>query len=296
MRRRKPTRRAPLPRRANRPADGRLPKKIASYIKGKVVDISTSHEYFAKHCENAIPRVQRQVKTKGRRRYQLSEGLFSLFSNLLAELVDRHYGRSEMNEGDFLARALYRSCWLYPRGGRRNRLTRHRELWPKTRPVSEAWKELGDLQPFDRQGILVAPETGGNIALNVYCSAEKTELPKIRVEIEGEPVSTLMKAMFELENLSERRQVKKRAKRIWEFIFKQLSVYVGIAHLKSGRPQEYILQRAAYLHDFEGLSWSEVARQLCQEEHRHNRGCAERFRKGATQYWKRCHREALTLA
>jgi DNA primase len=65
-----------------------------------------------------------------------------------------------------------------------------------------------------------------------------------------------------------------------------LLVAARVVHLKGGKPPEHRGRQAAFLHDHHGLSWREVARQLCKRKHAHTRACRENFRKQAEQFWK----------
>lgn len=228
----------------------------------------------------------------------------------LDELINRQYGRSEMNAGDFPARALYRAGHLFGRPRRRatDALDVHL-AWPQGTPITKAWERLGQLPPpggskfmledpgpgfdlrFPTPGQLQLPR----IAMTISCNQDRRRLPKLTIEIEGKPVCVLMKAMFELEDQYERRATRKEAKRIWNSLAKRIYATAGVGMLQRGRPQENLIGRAAYLKYHKGETWRQVSEQLCQQKHRHTKACQERFRKGVEKLWERSRRNARRL-
>lgn len=274
------------------------------------MDVSTASEYYRRHWETVLPRVRGQLRERNRFHYELNKQFFHFFIGHLREVIVQHYGRSEMGAGDFVANALYRAGWLFgmPKKPAFDRLETIR-LWPVSRPVSEAWKNLGSLAiPGGSWVTLEDPGSGcelrlpqpgrfdhPRIGINITWAQDKKELPKVTIEIEGEPVCTLMRARYELEDPYERREVRKKAKRTWDSLIKQLYAMVGVGHLKRGRPQEHRIGRAAYLKYHRRLTWREVAQELCPENHAHTKDCRERFQRGVDQLWKRHSRNARSL-
>lgn len=286
-----------------------IPSEIRHCIKGRTVDLSTASKYYRKCWEAVSPRVEEEIKKKGLSHYELKPRFFRFFLDHLNELVSRHYGRSEMNAGDCAARALYRAALLV--GRTKTPLTgpSPRQLWPSTRPISQAWQKLGRLpMPGGAMATFEVPDSGGElrltrpgefnyprISMSVTCAQDRAALPKITIQIKGEPVCVLIKAMYELDDPEERCVARKEAKRIWNFLRKRLSVEFGVERIKGGHPLEDRLKRAAYHKYFQDATWRQVAAKLCPDRHTHTKECQERFRRGVGQYWKRMRKQALSL-
>lgn len=90
------------------------------------------------------------------------------------------------------------------------------------------------------------------------------------------------------------------AKRIWEAIFRELRLLVGIGHSDEGRPADLRPDAAAFLKYYDGLSWRQVAENLCPKKyidtgHTCTKHCKENFRKAVANYFKRLKQDALHL-
>lgn len=287
-----------------------IPSEIRECINGRVVDLSSASEYYRRHWETVLPRVRGQLRDRNRFRYELNKQFFQFFISRLREVIVQRYGRPEMGAGDFVADALYRAGWLFG-STKKTRISGidPGEIWQATRPISEAWQRLGRLPvPGETRGTVEIPETKAElrlprpgefyyprIAMSLSCAQDRAALPKLTIEIEGESVCVLMKARYELEDPEERRAARKEARRIWNFLLKRLSVWAGIQEPRRGRPQEDLGSQAALLHDHHGLTWLQVAQQVCRKKHKHDTQCKENLRQQAKQFWKRLRKHALSL-
>ncbi len=281
-----------------------IPPEIARYIRGRIVDLSTASRYYRKCWAVIHPRVQSEAKRKDESRYQLSGPLFRLFLKHLRKKAAGHYHRAEMSAGDIIALALYEAGCLYKQPPMPD--PKPSQLWPDTRPISEAWQRLGNLR-IPGGSFFTYEDPGGSelqvprsvrfqyprIGMNLTWGMERKDLPKLTIEIEGEPVCLLMKARYELGDAGERRAVRKEAKRIWVSLSKKLLVAAGAMHPSEGKPPGHRGKRAAFLHDHCRLSWRDVAKQLCERKHEHSGACSINFRKQAEQFWKKLGRLSL---
>lgn len=274
-----------------------IPPEISQYIKGRVVNLWRASTYYRKCWEAICPRVHSELKREGESQYKLSHPFFRFFLKHLREKVAGHYGKSEMGPTDVIALALYEAGCLYGQ----TPMPAHPspfQPWPEGRPVSEAWKGLGDLPiPGDFLIVYEYPGPGHElrvprpgqfqhprIAVRVSYSMDKEKLPKLTIEIEGEPVCLLMKAAYELNDLEQRRAVRKEVDRILTSLLRRLFVK---ALPKGGRPPEHRAGRkAAFLHYHRGLAWPDVAEQLCKQNHAHTKACSKNFQTQATQFWQ----------
>lgn len=277
-----------------------VPKEMRRYVRGRIVDLSDASRYYRRFANEVFPRLQPVLKTKGDDRYQLAAGFFPFYIEVLQQLIGLHYGLPYMNPGDFPAYALYhagrhfRIATLVPMDDRT--IGQEFELWPPTRPVSEAWERFGKSGfPINREGYFAVPpcdaealrvgEPGkGRLALRLRFSHNRQALPKVTVEIEGEPVCVLMKGMQSL-NPRERRAVRDEAKKIWRLMVKKLSSWAGISQAGPGHPAENLGGHAAFLHDHRGLTWLQVAENLCPLRHKHE-SCKLNFRIQAIQFYQ----------
>ena len=289
----------------------RLPPEVRECLKGRAIDLSTASKYYRRCVGSVLPRLQPVLVSKGENRYQLSEKFFGFFMQLLREVVAGHHGRSEMGGADFLARALYRAGWLF---GRRQKALEPSPflVWPETRPIPEAWKRLGELAGSGRiSGTSVVLEDPGpgqklrlprpgqfehpRIKLSITSSVERERLPKLGIEIEGEPVCVLMNGAYLIKDPEEREAIRKDSKRILDALMQWVYADLGIGRLSRGRPPEHLGRDAAYLHDHLDLSWAQVAERLCRKKHKHGRSCRENLRSQARQYWVNQRRSCAAL-
>lgn len=112
------------------------------------------------------------------------------------------------------------------------------------------------------------------------------KLPKLSIDIEGEPVALLLKARYSIRDEDERRGVRSEASKIFKQLAKSMSENLQIAHRDSHRPRINLGAEAAYLHDYKGLSWRVVSQQACPRKHKHDENCKTNLRKQAEQWYR----------
>lgn len=287
-----------------------VPHEIRGCIKGRVIDLSIAHEYDRKLWDAIRPRVKAVVTHLGQNRYELSRRFFQFFLKKLCELLDAvKFPHSKRNAGDFVAWALCNACKTYgvpQKPPARGPIL----LWPEDRPVSEAWRSLGEL-PVPKGGSVVFEDPGPGqtlqipkserylsprIELRTHINNNKNALPKITIEIEGEQVCLPMKAMMWTDDADERRAMRDEARRIWKPLFKELKVMINIEQRGEGRPLEFLFEEAAHLKYHDNCSWREVTKRLCPIKHTtHSEACKERLRRGVDKFFKRLSSYALQL-
>jgi hypothetical protein len=138
------------------------------------------------------------------------------------------------------------------------------------------------------------------IGLGLRVNGDRSRLPKITIDLEGELVCVLMKGMYWSSDPYDLRARRNAAKRIWDALYGELRLLVGAGCSDEGRPADLRPDAAAYLKYFHGLSWRLVAEQLCpakhiDTEHTHTEKCKENFRKAVANYFKRLKQDALHL-
>ncbi len=287
-----------------------VPKEIGRYVEGRIVDLSDASRYYRRFAKEVIPRLQPVLKAKGDDRYQLAAGFFPFYIEVLRQIIGLHYGLPYMNPGDFPAYALYHAgrhfgmATLVPMDDRT--IEQEFEVWPPTRPVSEAWERFGKsgfpinrvnyfaVPPCDAEALRVGEQGKERLALRLRFSHNRQALPKVTVEIEGEPVCVLMKATQTL-NSREGHAVRDEAKKIWRLVVKKLSSWAGISQAGRGRPRENLGRQAAFLLDHRGLIWPKVVERLCRKKHRHNMNCKENLRRQRRQFWASLRRASSML-
>lgn len=292
----------------------KIPPDIRKHIKGMVVDISSAHEYSRRIWDAVRPRLGSAVTELGQDRYRLCTPFFEYFLQELHRILDNFQVRDpnpRTNAADILARFLFDAAMTY--GTPQNVLASEpTPLWPKDRPVSEAWRLVGMSDVFTPAGGINAvfedPGAGEKlrvtsaaecqyprIGLTVTLSKDRSTLPKITIETEGELVCVLMKAMCYSQDASERSTVRNEARRIWTALSKEIGVILGIERPQQGRPSDFRFEKAALLKYDDGLSWRQVAERLCPENHTHARKCQERFRKGVEYLFNELRNRARLL-
>jgi hypothetical protein len=133
------------------------------------------------------------------------------------------------------------------------------------------------------------------ILLRVLVNGDRSKLPKITIELEGELACVLEKGMYYSLDPYDQRAQRHEAKRIWDAVFKELRPLVGIGYSDQGRPADLRPGQAAYLKYFHGLPWSKVAEQHCPTRHTHTKKCKDKVRKAVANYFKRLEQDALHL-
>ena len=278
--------------------------------RNRVVDVSTARKWFIKHWEIMRQLVEGEVEGLGTNRYKLSPRFHELFSNMHSEVIFEWVGGPTWSPADFEAWALCEAAQVY--GKRRADVppsTENLELWPRTRPISDAWTRFGSPPPGILTGRLLEDPGPGQelkplqpgplkhprIRIDIKGGFDKSALPKMEIELQGEPVCILLSVMAQSVSRRDRNTARKEARRVWRGLLKTLSVLLRVAEAKGGRPLEGLMNRAAYLREFYGLTWRLIAERLCEEKHVHTEKCKERFRRGVDQYWKRVRRQARTM-
>ena len=284
-------------------AIAKLPVEIRRYIKGKVVDISSASEYHKKSWEIYRPLLGSDVSERGKDRYRLSDVLYGDFLYSLNQcLSDTFKSSFPMKGGDWIAEALCYSAYKIGRAGELDdNSLQDLPMWDPGCPVSDAWDRLGNLPvpPFE-EVILEEPKPGSKWRQRRDCgyeppkvrvsraySEDRSNLPTLTIELEGQHVCTLMKASSAPRDPDDRQLVLAEAKRLWDSVVKWLKSEMGLGHFKVGRPKTGLGWEAAFLHDHMRLSWSQVGKRLCPVRHKHTKSCIDNYHQQAKQYWKR---------
>ena len=283
-------------------AKAKLPVEIRRYIKGKVVDISSASEYHKKSWEIYRPLLGSDVSERGKDRYRLSDALYDDFLYSLNQcLSDTFKSSFPMKGGDWIAEALCYSAYKIRRAGNLDDTLQGFPMWDQSRPVSDAWDRLGNLTvPRFEEVILEEPKPGSTwlprqdwsyetpkVRVSRAYSEDRSNLPTLTIELEGEPVCTLMKASSAPRDPDERQLVVEEAERLWDSVVKWLKSEMGLGHFDVGRPRTGLGWEAAFLHDHMRLSWSQVGKRLCPVRHKHTKSCIDNYHQQAKQYWKR---------
>lgn len=278
----------------------RLPPAISKLIKGRVVDFTNASPYFRRLAADARIRIQAELEVRGDFRYSLGVRLFAFFRFALLELVANPPADTEdYVPGDFVAQAIYRTAWLYGNPIPAEKDDRF-DLWPPSKPIAHAWERLGTYAPLSGGERLVLEElpTGElrfpnpgfllpRIEQRITYNTDKNKLPKITIEIEGEPASVLYRSRYVLRDPEERAKIRREAKRLLESLCRHLLITFQVRHSKANRPVINLGQEAAYLHDHKRLSWRKVAQKACPRNHTHDFGCQTNLRKQAEQWYRR---------
>ena len=206
----------------------RIPRQVKECIKGRTVDISTASPYFKKSWNIYRPLVARDALETRRNRYKLSKAFFKHFIACLAQELSPTLERYNLNAGDLVASALSYTAYDVGRAARGqidvSEYINEMPLWPKRgpvpdfltpplqtlppRPISEAWRRLGDLPiPPPEVVTLEEPVSGKKwqqpqdvlsdrprISVILAYNENKEALPQLTIEIKGEPVCLLMRA------------------------------------------------------------------------------------------------------
>lgn len=265
-----------------------IPKEIESCIRGRTVDLSTASKYHRRLFELARPRLQPLLIEKGENRFELKKDLWQFFLPCLEEVVRQHHSQGEMKKADFIAKALYRAGSLYKRHPASRAAESPKPLWPPDRPILEAWKRT-DNSRFLLGGDFRLQVSGENSELEVRYrfSSDTTKLPKLEIEIEGEPVCALANSRFRPADPEIGRELRLKGKKVWDSLCKKLAISLGVLEPKAHRPLENLGKQAAYRHDHCGMSWNETARLICPQRHQHGHKCKENLRTQARQWYAR---------
>lgn len=314
MYKRKKSAPGPKSRRRTTLSTREIPPDIRELINGMVVDISSAHQYGHKIWDAVRPRLGSLVTDLGQDRYRLYTLFFEHFLQELHRIFDNfelRHSNPRTNAADILTRFLFDAAMTY--GTPQDVLLGEPiPFWPQDRPVSEAWR-LVDMSgvfahPGEIKAVFEDPGAGEKlrvtsaaecqyprIGLTVTLSRDRSTLPRITIETEGELVCVLMKAMCYSQDASERSTVRNEAWRIWTALSREIGVILGIERPQQGRPWDFRFQKAALLKYHDGLSWRQVAERLCPEKHTHTRQCRERLRKGVEYFFNELRNRAHLL-
>lgn len=261
-------------------------------------------EYYAKFADMAPHRVSAWMEQIGSRSYALKKPFSEYFSHMLrhklAQYRDWGSPRSPKSAADFVAIALSSAaCMFKSFDFPRAKLLRSGQLWPRERCVSEAWHELGDLKEYIGPSRQIREWTGKNlchpttafdfprVAIYEDFSCDMSKLPRLTLTFEGPPIALLYRAHHDIEDLEERTRVRKQALRLMTELFNHALKTLQLKHPDANRPRQRELgAEAAWLHDGEGMSWSQVAKKLCGSKHTHDSNCSTRMRLAATRWYK----------
>ena len=293
-----------------------MPKDFEKWVIGSTVDLSSTTPYYKKLWDIHRPLFAELVEDRGAYRFELKPVLFrSLIRHLDAGLRGPHH---EPHDANVIAETLCHIALDFtPReASSESEISEEARLWPELeladsalfnyfgvdferKDIAEAWRTLGKLRVPDLDGVTLQ-KTGENmweplfdrnkpddrIQIRPTYNTDIRKLPKLTVEIEGEPVALLMH--LSAQSASTRTRVDgEPAEKLWKALMHWLAVCVGLDQAAGGRPRSNQGRKAAFYHDHLGKSWSQVARIVCPLRHAHTKSCSENFRKQAEQFWKR---------
>jgi hypothetical protein len=286
-----------------------LPRDVRNLIKGRIVDLSSAHRYYKMVWDAVRPRLEAVVAERGKERYKLATRFFQFFMESLGNLIEfPQIDRIDGTGADLIVSALYEAGMHYgttPNPPPHGPIT----LWPADRPISEAWSMCGELRALMGHNAVIEDPGPGHelreplsrdyefprILLRVRVSGDRSVLPKVTIELEGELAGVLEKGMYYSPDPYDQRVRRNEAKRIWDAIFKELRVLVGIGRSYEGRPADLRPDFAAYLKYFHDLPWPKVAEQHCPKKHTHTKKCKENVRKAVANYFDRLKQDARRL-
>jgi len=258
--------------------------------------------------------VSNQVKAVEGDRYDLESSFFLLFASCLRDL-DSDKGWRAMG-ANVLAEALCRAAHLAePDEDAAMESLRFVPLGPglspfgeddplsfldkssKASPISDEWQGLGKLPVPTLEPVTLSRVGSGKweVGYRDNCpvvniipeySSNRTKHPKLSINIEGAPVCLLMRAHPDRRAKSDNDKDIKDAETLWKALLRWLSVQIGLAKPKGGRPGLDKGAKAAWLHDHHGLSWRDIARRLGGTKNPSREGI-DNLRKQAEHYWKR---------
>jgi hypothetical protein len=289
-----------------------IPQQLSKYMRRNLVDISDATGYFKKSWEVYRPLVAKHVIERSGGRYKLSGAFLKDFLRELRNTTEGHTQLPYKIAGANLVAEML--CWaasarsLAVPDELPSDYECKTDVWPSSRPISEAWARLGRLQvPQLETAILMQSEPGKKwdlghrwseeqkVGVSLQFNEDKNALPALALEVVGEPVCLLMRARHSPRDPDERRQDREEAVRLWRSIERWVQAAIRVGELHGGRPATGLGWQAAFLHDHEGLSWAQVARRLCPSQHTHTEACGDNYRKQAEQYWRRIRRQVSRM-
>ena len=191
--------------------DEDIPPEIRDLIKDRIVDLSNAHRWYRKRLEPVLEQVETEAEERDQDLVKLSRRFFPFFIDYLEDEAS-DYKIREYTPSDCVANALYWALMEFARSEFKNPSPFHEPLWPPSRPIAEAWQRFAPLdkprglklgmtfeEEYPRSGTL-PPLTGGQfqpsrIRIIMTTPRNKKKLPRLVMEIEGEPVCILIKAL-----------------------------------------------------------------------------------------------------
>jgi hypothetical protein len=279
------------------PITNKIPADIQRLIQNHQIDYSAAAEYWAKRADLVPERVSQLMKQLGRRYYRLDPEFGRYFRQHLQQWLHQQSVDGPTTAPDWVAFVLWSAGCTFKRDTQR--LLRRREVWPRERSVRDAWVHLENLTPIKgaasivyewSEGDLQLPETTfehPRVRITDEFSYDRAELPKLTIQFEGELIALVHRATYDIPDLDERERVRTHARELMDALFTKVMKNMQLIRQDANRPRDLETGgKAARLHDLDGLSWREVAKRLCREEHTHNKACAQRMRQAATRWYE----------
>jgi hypothetical protein len=287
------------PKRTRQP---KLTAEVSACIHGKTVDLSGASEFHRREWDIYRPALSKSIEDRGANRYEFSPKFFSNFEWYLRYILREGLHHKIDNPGDLIISAVG-----YLLGEEMYGRELHPEdleewpIWPSSRPISESWHTLGSLRvPSWVHSVSLEQPVGGKwrrritvesefpmVKIEPFFSKDKKELPKLIIQVEGQPVCLLMKAQYKQDDETDRAA----AKQLWKEILRWSSVLLGFTQAKSGRPKTDLGRNAAFLRYHLDWPWPKIAERLCPLKHTlkhtHSFACQDNLRTLNKQYWTR---------
>jgi hypothetical protein len=270
----------------------KFPRQINRLITGRTFDLSTVHRQYLTLFEGVRHSLADNLKRRPGGHYEASPELFLALQQLLRQVADQHFTDASINAADLIAIALIRSAVLFrlPNNSRPEQLSRFRHLLATLRRQERGGFHKLVGFPIWRDDVFSFQSRThkSELKLGFICGMERggTE-PFLAVEISGDPVRDLGRTLFGENNKLTRLAGQKEARKLWLAVLNKLYVMTGTISPKGGRPKEKYVVEGAFLKNICGLSWAESAAEVCPLNHKHNRDCGERLRKGVEQLNRR---------
>lgn len=130
------------------------------------------------------------------------------------------------------------------------------------------------------------------LKIEPYFNDNRKELPKLTIEIEGQPLCALMKAQHTVRKNQPNRDV---AKELWDEIARRLCISLGFRQARRGRPKTDMGFQAAFLHYHLGWNWPKIARELCPTNHTHTNMCEDNYYVHSKKYFTRLRKAVSAM-
>jgi hypothetical protein len=274
-----------------------LPPEIGQFINGRSVRLAEPERYFARHWRLQVPFLGEEIKEMKPNLFTLEPTLFADFISDLRSLLARREAAArkgdslyaDFRDPDWIPWALLVSCSL-----------------------DKSFVPVAPYFEYDRQVVRIPPDSSSSeqvtastqqpnhqsvaMTMSFGPDPENDDELSLLIEFSGEPLGAL-KDMREIDKHSpQRRLFQKKAENVWDFLIQAMEARLGIEGPSRGRPMRNAGKTAAFGHHHCGLTWSQVAQQLCPEKHAHGPLCRDNYRKQASQYWERERKRYAALA